>query len=154
MREAFLRFRSELSRARHRERSRRMQDEWREGTASRHWQSGKNSLDDGLTRHRFGLSFVADDDAMAQHVGANTLHILWRNISAPVQERMGARSECKVNGGARRCAIANQSFETQIVGGWFACRPDDVHDVIFHAVIDVDVVNELASSDDLFRLHD
>ena len=53
---------------------------------------------------------------MAQHVGADALHVLWRDIAAAVQERVCARTECEINGGARRSAVANQSFQPQIVG--------------------------------------
>jgi hypothetical protein len=35
-----------------------------EVTNSWHRQPCKDSLDDGLTRHRFGFGFVADDDAV------------------------------------------------------------------------------------------
>src|SRR4029453_3362949 len=59
----------------------------------------------------------------------------------------------KINGGARRSAVANQSFQTKIVGARFARGPDHVHNVIFHAVVDVDVVNDVARGDDLLRLH-
>src|SRR6478752_6655104 len=116
------------------------------GTASRHRQSCKNSLDDGFTRHRFSLGFVADDDAVTQHVGADALYVLRRDVAAPVQERMRARTECEINGGTRRSAVANQSFEPEIVGAGLARRPDYVHYVIFHAIVDVDVVNHVARS--------
>ena len=66
---------------------------------------------------------------------------------------MGARSKCEINGGTRRRAVANQSFEPQIVCGRFAGRPDHVHNVIFHTIIDVDVVNDVACSNDLLRLN-
>src|SRR5213083_337144 len=100
--------------------------------------SCKNSFDDGLTRHRFSLGFIADDDAMTQHVGADALHILWRDIAAAVQEGVGARAEGEINGRARRSAVANQSLESQIVGAWFARGPDHIHNVIFHTIVDVD----------------
>ena len=85
-------------------------------TASRHRQSGKNPLDDGLARDRLRLGFVADDDAVAQHIGADALHVLRRDVAAAVQERVRARGEREINRGARRGAVANQSFELQIVG--------------------------------------
>src|SRR6476620_979413 len=120
--------------------------------ASRHSQSGKNALDDGLTRHRLSLGFIADDDAMAQHVGADALYILRRDIAAAIQKRMCTRTECEINGGARRSAVANQSFESQIVGAGLARGPDHVHNVIFYAIVDVDVVNEVTRGDDLLRI--
>src|SRR4051812_3285501 len=39
----------------------------------RHRQRRKDVADDRLGRHRLGLGFVADDDAVAQHLGANAL---------------------------------------------------------------------------------
>ncbi len=129
-----------------------MRDESRVLTASRHRESGENSLDDGLTRHRLSLGFIADDDAMAQHVGADALHVLRRDVAAPVQERVCARTEGKINGGARRSAVANQTFQAQIVGARFARGPDHVNNVIFHAIVDVDVVNDGARGDDLLRI--
>src|SRR4029077_8688360 len=109
-----------FSPGRYPERILRMQDGSWGLTASRNRQSCKNSIDDGLTRHRLGLSFVADDDAMAQHVGPDALHVLRCDVAAAVQERVCARSECEIDGGAWRSAVANQTFESQIVGGRFA----------------------------------
>src|SRR6266446_1423488 len=109
------------------------------GTASRHRQSCKNSLDDGLTRHGLSLGFIADDDSMAQHVRADALHVLWRDVAAPVQKRMCARTECKINSCTWRSTVANQSFQTKIVGARFAGGPHHVNNVLFHAIVDVDV---------------
>src|SRR5215831_12991283 len=111
-----------------------MREVSRGGTASRHRQSCKNSLDDGLTRHRLSLGFVADDDAVPQHVGADAFHVLRRDVAASVQERVCARTEGEINGRARRSAIANQSFEPQIVGARLPCGPDYVDDVILYAI--------------------
>src|SRR5215211_8752652 len=122
-------------------------------TASRHRQPRKNSFDDDLTRHGLSLGFVADDDAMAQHVGADALHVLWRDVAAPVQERMCARTKCEINRGAGRSAVANQSFEPKIVRAGLARGPDHVNNVILHAIVDVDVVYEIARGDDLLRIH-
>src|SRR5882724_3759273 len=121
------------------------------GTASRHRQSCKNSLDDSLTR--YSLGFIADDDAMAQHVGTNALHVLWRDVAAPVQKRMCARTECKINGCAWRSTVANQSFQTKIVCARLPRGPDHVNNVIFHTIVDVDVVNDVARGNDLLRIH-
>src|SRR5262249_29380156 len=116
-----------------------MRKESKGGTASRHRQPCKNSLDDGLTRHGFSLGFVADDDTMAQYVGADALHVLWRDITAAVQEGVGACTQGEINGGARRSAVANQSFQPQIIGARFARGPNHVHNVILYAIIDIDV---------------
>src|SRR5437762_2124147 len=89
---------------------------------------------------------------MTQHVGTDALHILWRDIAAAVQEGVSARTECEINCGSRRSAVANQSLESQIVGAGFARGPDHVHNVIFHTIVDVDVVDDVARSDDLLRL--
>src|SRR6059058_5758557 len=123
------------------------------GTASRHRQSCKNSLDDGLTRYGFSLGFIADDDAVTQHVGTNALHVLWRDVAAPVQKRMCARTECKINGCAWRSTVANQSFQTKIVRARLPRRPHHVNNVIFHTIVDIDVVNDVARSNDLLRIH-
>src|SRR5262249_19723017 len=131
-----LRFRSWFSRARHPERSEsksRDPVDWR--TASRHRQSCKNSLNDGLTRHRLSLGLIADDDAMAQHVRADALHVLRRDVASAVKECVRARTEGEINGGARRSAVANQSFQPQIVGARSARGPDHVDNVIFHAIV-------------------
>src|SRR5206468_9794869 len=138
---------------RQRERMPRIGEESRGFTASRHRQPGKDSLDDGLARHRLSLGFVADDDAVPQHVGADALHVLWRDVAAPVQKRMCARTECEINGCAWRSAIADQSFQTKIVRAGLPRGPDHVYNVIFHAIVDVDVVNDVARGDDLLRIH-
>src|SRR5215211_1405560 len=114
-----------------------MREMSRDLTASRHRQSGKNSFDDGLTRHGLSLGFIADNDAMAQHVGTNALHVLWRYVAAPIQECVCARSKCEINRGAGRSTVANQSFETKIVGARFARGPDHVNNIILHAIVDV-----------------
>src|SRR6266550_4620812 len=124
------------------------------GTASRHRQSCENSLDDGLTRHGLSLGFIADNDAVTQYIGADALYVLRRDVAAAVQERVGARTECEINGGARRSSVANQSFQPQIVGAGLSRGPDHVNNVIFHAVVDVDVVNDVPRGDDLLRIND
>src|SRR6266550_3716838 len=123
------------------------------GTASRHRQSCKNSLDDGLTRHGLSLGFIAENDTVTQHIGTNALHVLWRDVAAPVQKRMCARTECKINGCAWRSTVANESFQTKIVGARLARGPDHVDNVIFHTIVDVDVVYDVARGDDLLRIH-
>src|SRR4029079_5636864 len=122
------------------ERISRRQQQWSFLTASRDRQACKNSFDDGLARHRLGFGFVANDNSMAQYVRADALHVLWRDVTAAVQEGVGAGTKGQINGGARRSAVANQPFQSQIVGGRFTRGPNDVHNVILHPVVDVDVV--------------
>ena len=101
-----------------------------------------------------GLGFVADDDAVAQDIGADALDVLRRDVAAAVQERVGARGQREVNRGARRSAVTNQAFQIQIVRRRLARRPDDIDDVILHAIVDVDAVHDRARRDDLLRIDD
>ena len=56
-------------------------------------ETGENWIDDRLTRHGLSFGFVADDHAVAQHVGADALHVLRRHVTATVQERVCACTE-------------------------------------------------------------
>src|SRR5206468_10381248 len=62
-----------------------------------HRQPRKNPFNDRLAGDRFRLSLITDNDAMPQHVGTDAFHVLGRNVTAPVQKRVRARSECKIN---------------------------------------------------------
>jgi hypothetical protein len=77
---------------------------------------------------------------------ADALHVLRRDVAAPIKERVCARTEGKINGGPRR-----SRSESDLPAADCRCpvrvaqtRPD----VIFHAIVDVDIVNDVARGDD------
>src|SRR5437764_9608243 len=94
---------------------------------SRHWQAGENSIDNRFTCDRFRFRFVTDDDAVTQHVSADALDVLRRDVAAAVQESMSSRREREINRGGGRSAVANQAVEVQMVRGRSAPGPADVH---------------------------
>ena len=78
---------------------------------------------------------------MTQNVGSDAFNILWRDVSASVQERVCTRGQRKINGGARRGAVANETdpfIFDQVV--WFTRRPNNVDDVILYAIVDVNAL--------------
>src|SRR5438552_2805581 len=89
---------------------------------------------------------------MAQHVRTDAFDVLRRDVTAAIQKGMGPCAECEVNCGARRSPVTHKSLESQIVRRGLARRPDNIDNIIFHAVIDVDAVNDVARSDDLLWL--
>ena len=70
---------------------------------------------------------------------------------------MGAGRERETDRGARRSTALHVAVEVDAVGPRIARREDDVHDVILHLVVDVDVADDAARGDDVFggddRLH-
>src|SRR5260370_30777642 len=82
---------------------------------SRHWQAGKDSFDDGFARDRFGLGFVADNDAVAQHVLADAFDILRRDVAAAIQKGVGTCAEGEVDCCAWRSAVTHEPLESQII---------------------------------------
>src|SRR5437763_1099406 len=102
--------------------------------ALRHRQARKNPLNNRLACNRFRFCLVADDDAMTQNIRTDALDVLRRDVAATIQERMRSSSESEVYGGARRGAITDQTFKLQIVSRRFACRPNDIDDIILHPI--------------------
>ena len=91
---------------------------------------------------------------MTEHVEADALYILRCDVATSAQKCPRSRSERECDGRARTRAVANESAHLQLVARGFARREDDVHDVVLHAVVDVDGVHQLPSTQDLLRLHD
>ena len=85
---------------------------------------------------RFG--FVGDAHPVAQHIGRDGLHVLRRDVGAPVQKGPGLGRERQRDGGARRAAVADQSVEVEPDRARLAGRVDQIDDVIANALIDVD----------------
>src|SRR5687768_16858629 len=117
-------------------------------------QASEDSLDDLFARDLFRFRFVADDDAMTKHVGADTLHIVRSDIAAPGDERASSRSKGQGNRCARRCSVADHPLELQPVGCWIARGEYDVDNVVLHAVIHVDLIHQRPGPDNIGRLHD
>ena len=60
---------------------------------SRHLDALEDALDDLLGRHLLGLGLVGERDAVAQHVGADRLDVLGRDVAAVAQEGVGPRRQ-------------------------------------------------------------
>jgi hypothetical protein len=86
---------------------------------------------------------------MSQHVRADALYVLWSDVTAAVEKRVGPSAERKINRRTWRSSVSNKSFESQIVGCGLARGPDDVHNVVLYAIIDVNAVDHTACGDDL-----
>ena len=110
---------------------------------------GEDALHDGLAGQFLGLGLVADDDAVAQHVQADVLHVLRRDVAAPVQEGVRAGGERQVDRRARAGAAADHAVELELVAGRVARGEHHVHDVVLHPVVDVDGVDHLARGEDV-----
>src|ERR1043166_5283463 len=65
---------------------------------------------------------------------------------------MSTSAQSKINGRAGRCSKADESIQIKIISAGFTGRPDNIHNVIFHPIIDINVVYDVASGDDLFRI--
>ena len=89
---------------------------------------------------------------MAQDIVPDAFDILRRDVTAAVQEGVGARGEGEIDRCAWRRAVADQAVELQIIRGGFARRPNHIDDIILHPIIDVDVVNDIARGNDLRRI--
>src|SRR2546423_1811755 len=97
-------------------------------TPSRHRQASEYSVDYRLAGDRLRLRLIADDDAVAQDIGADALYVLRRNVATAIQKRVGPSSEREVNCGPRRRAITNQSVHLQVVSARIARGPDHIDD--------------------------
>src|SRR5207302_11356062 len=86
---------------------------------------------------------------MPQDIRSDAFHILRSDVTAPVQERVGAAAESEIDRRSRGCAVTNQSFQRQIIRSSLARGPDNVDNVIFDPVVDVNLVHYVARGDDL-----
>src|SRR5262249_47508750 len=91
-----------------------------------------------------GLGLVGDDDAVAQHVGTDRLHVLRRDVAAALEEGVRLGGEGEVERRARRGAVLDERTEIQLVGLRLARGEDDADDVVLDLVVDVDLVDEVA----------
>src|ERR1700730_19209699 len=89
---------------------------------------------------------------MSQYIRSDARHILRRDVTAAVEKGVRTSAEREIDGRTRRCSVANKSFKAQVVCGRIARRPDHIDNVIFHAIVDISLVNLVACGDDLFRL--
>ena len=91
---------------------------------------------------------------MPQHIRADALHVLGSHVATAVQERVGASGEGEIDRRTRRSAVADQTIELQIVGARIARSPNDIDDIILHAIIDIDAVHDRAGVNDVLRIDD
>src|SRR5258708_6444586 len=91
---------------------------------------------------------------MAQDVNPDAFYVLRGHIPSAVQESVGAGGQGQIYGGTRRRTVTDEAFHFQVVRAWIPGRPDDVYDVIFHAIVDVDFVHDRTSCDDPLRIDD
>src|SRR5262249_42866119 len=87
-----------------------------------------------------GLGLVGDMDAMAQHVERDLLHVLRRDVGAPVDQRVGARGLGEIERGARARAVGDEVRDGEPDLIWLARRLDDVQAVVLDLLVDVDLV--------------
>src|SRR5262245_36782113 len=62
-----------------------------------------------------GLGLVVDDDAGAQHVATDRLHVLRRDVAAALEEGVGLDGDGEVGRRARRGAVLAERTEIQLV---------------------------------------
>jgi len=115
----------------------------------------ENAGHDVLRGDFFGVRFEAGDDAVAEHVGGDAFDIVRGDEAASVQVGVGAGGEGEGDGGARRGSVAEEGNNVgEAVGSGFAGGEDDVDDVVFHASVDEDGVDEFTGADDVGRFED
>ena len=102
-------------------------------------------LDEHVGRRIVRLGLVGDGDTVAEDVHRHRLDVVWRDVVALLHERICAGSERQHDGGARRCAEADERLELRkaVVGG-MACGVDKIDDVLLHFVFDDDRVERAA----------
>ena len=92
---------------------------------------------------------------MAQHVGADRLHVLGRHVAAVAQERVRAGGEGERDRGAGAGAVFDEPGQVfQPLLRRLARREHDVDHVVLHAIIHVDVTHHVARLHDLFDAGD
>src|SRR5262252_644966 len=109
----------------------------------------EDALHDLVGVDLLGLGLVGDDDAVAQHVGTDRLHVLWGDVATPLEEGMRLGSEGQVERRARGGAVLDERTQIQLVGLRLARGEDDADDVVLDLVVDVDLVDEGAGAEDL-----
>ena len=90
---------------------------------------------------------------MAEHVGADRLHVLRRDVAATLEEGVRLGGEGQVERRARRGAILDEGAQVELVGLRLARGEDDVDDVVLDLVVDVDLVDQGARAEDLVGGH-
>ncbi len=121
---------------------------------SRHGQFIKDFLDDRFAGFFLGLGLVGDGDAMAQHVHADAFHVLRRHVATAFQERISLGRQRQRDGRARRRAKLDEILHRDLVMIGIARGADQIHDVILHLVVHVNVVDDFACFQDLLRRDD
>src|SRR6185369_2604307 len=105
---------------------------------------------DGLGRDVLRLRLVGQDHAVAQHVHADRLDVLGRDVAAVAQERVRARRHVEVDGRARAGAERDEVRQIgQPVRLRVAARVYDADDVVADLLVDVDLVHHPARLRDL-----
>src|SRR5207248_2706439 len=90
----------------------------------------------------------------AEHIRADALHILRRDVAAAGNERPRTCGEGEGDGRTRAGAVADEAIELELVGRRLPRGEDDIDDVVLHPAVDVDVIHDLARADDVRRLSD
>ena len=57
----------------------------------------ENHMPEVIVIDVFGFGFIADNDAMAEHVHADGLHVLRGDVPASLQERVGFRGNVQID---------------------------------------------------------
>src|SRR5215470_14800249 len=104
----------------------------------------EDAADDLVRVDLLRLRLVAHDDAVAEHVGADRLHVLRGHVAAPVQERVRLGGERQRERRARRGAVLDERTQIQARRRRLARREHERHDVILDLVVDVDLVHQVA----------
>src|SRR5262249_47942090 len=110
----------------------------------------ENSGYDVFRSDVLGFGFIADRYAMTQHVIRKVFHILRRDITATLEERVGTSPKRKANRGTGRSTALHPAIQIDTIRFRITRRQNDVHDVILHLVIDVDIADNAARVDDVF----
>ena len=80
-------------------------------------------------------------------------YILRRHVAATFEEGVGFGGEGKRNGRARGSAELNEIFDRDFIMVRIARGAHEVHDVILHFVIYVNIIDDQAGIEDLPRVH-
>src|SRR3984893_6952229 len=75
----------------------------------------EDSLNDRFARYFFSFGFITDNYSMPENIHSHRFYVLRRYVTSAIEERMSASSQGQVDRGSWRCAIADQTFHSQVV---------------------------------------
>src|ERR1044071_5419617 len=111
----------------------------------------ENLLNQCVGGHRLGFGLVSQNDPVPQDIWPDAFDIFGSDIFPPLQQRPGFGGQGEENSRARGTAKLDEVFYVELIQGWCACGKNQVHNVIAHLVIDVNLVDQFARMEDLIQ---